>query len=96
MKKDRYRALTHAFNSLARANGVIVEMKKARYRALTHLFHFLILRQTYRRNEESPIQGIDTVFNFSFENRIINVEMKKARYRALTPFLTSFKIEDSK
>ena len=73
------------------------------------------------RNEESPIQGIDTprlynhipckvlvemkkaryraltqTFADFFHLITVKVEMKKARYRALTPFLTSFKIEDSK
>ena len=39
-----------------------------------------------RRNEESPIEGIDTFFVFLKEELKTNVEMRKARLRALTQF----------
>ncbi len=39
-----------------------------------------------RRNEESPIEGIDTFFVFLKEELQTNVEMRKARLRALTQF----------
>ena len=37
-----------------------VEMRKARLRALTHMLVLRVLLRHKGRNEESPIEGIDT------------------------------------
>ena len=61
MRKARLRALTQMLQIASKISSVIVEMRKARLRALTHPTHtFLQHRNKRRRNEESPIEGIDT------------------------------------
>ena len=66
-------------------------MKKARYRALTHRFlSFRSYIPASRRNEESPIQGIDTPRLYNHIPCKVLVEMKKARYRALTQTFADF------
>ena len=85
MRKARLRALTPFLLFTIHTFSPFVEMRKARLRALTRLFPVRHRRYCHRRNEESPIEGIDTykLEVFRCFNRF--VEMRKARLRALTP-----------
>ena len=63
-----------------------VEMERARLRALTLFYRNCIrIRFRIRRNGESPIKGIDTLFICVFSVPYQDcVEMERARLRALT------------
>ena len=61
-----------------------VEMKVAPFRALTQFLSFPLHTSYFRRNEDRPIQGIDTSFIVALVFDIQPVEMKVAPFRALT------------
>ena len=83
MKEARLRALTPIFFPEPLAS-LPVEMKEARLRALTHYYSHYVSGFEIRRNERSPVKGIDTCPDRESRTSSGTVEMKEARLRALT------------
>ena len=59
MREARRRALTHSWSALLNSVNN-VEMREARRRALTQPILSLNCYRNHRRNERSPMKGIDT------------------------------------